>query len=60
MRIVKCEKIYLSQNEADTWTAFEQMLESIERTTENPEMKTLIGNIQSYLIDLWNETEEIE
>ena len=60
MRIVKCEKIYLSQNEADTWTKFDEILEGLERESNNPDILTLIGNIQSCLSDLWEEIEEIE
>ena len=60
MRIVKCEKIYLSQNEADTWTRFDQILEGLERETENPDVEILIHKIQSCLSDLWEEIEEIE
>ena len=60
MRIVKCEKIFLSQNEADTWTEFEQLLEGLERGSENPDTQNLINKIQSYLCDLWEEIEDIE
>ena len=60
MRIVKCEKIFLSQNEADTWTEFEQLLEGLERGSENPDIKNLVNKIQSYLCDLWEEVEDIE
>lgn len=60
MRIVKCEKIFLSQNEADTWTSFDQILEGLERGCENPETIILINKIQSLLSDLWEEIEEVE
>lgn len=31
MRVEKIEKIFLSQKEADTWMAFSQILEEIEK-----------------------------
>ena len=60
MRIVKCEKIFLSQNESDIWTKFENILEGIERGSECPDTINLINKIQSYLCDLWEEVEDIE
>lgn len=60
MRIVKCEKIFLSQNEADTWEDFEKILEGLYRGCENPNTVKLIDNIQSLLGDLWGEVEEVE
>ncbi len=60
MRIVKCEKIYLSQDESHTWNKFEQMLEGLERECECPNTINLINKIQSYLCDLWEEVEDIE
>lgn len=60
MRIVKCEKIFLSQNESDTWTKFENILEGLERGCECPDTINLINKIQSYLGDLWGEVEDIE
>lgn len=60
MRIVKIEQIYLSQNEADTWSKFDDILLGIERGSENPETIKLINRIQCLLSDLWGEVEEIE
>ena len=60
MRIVKCEKIYLSQDEADIWDNFEQILNGLERGSENPNTKNLICKIQSLLNDLWGEVEDVE
>ena len=39
MRIEKREVIFLSQNEADTWTKFSQILEGIEKESENLSFK---------------------
>lgn len=58
MRIKKCEKIFLSQNEADTWTKFEQILEGLENECENPNTLSLVARIQDLLNDLWEEVEE--
>lgn len=60
MRIKKCEKIFLSQNEADTWTKFEQILEGLEKGCENPNTLSLVARIQDLLNDLWEEVEEVE
>lgn len=60
MRIVKCEKIYLSQNESNTWTSFDEILEGLERGCENPKTINLINKIQSLLSDLWEEVEDVE
>ena len=53
MRIEKKEVIFLSQNEADTWTKFSQILEGIERESENPYILDLISEIVSHMSDLW-------
>lgn len=60
MKIVKCEKIYLSQKESDIWNDFEKILNELERECECPNIKILVNNIQSYLTDLWEEVEDIE
>lgn len=60
MTIVKCEKIFLSQKEMDTWINFENILEGLERECECPNTINLINKIQSYLCDLWGEVEDIE
>ena len=53
MRIVRTEKIFLSQNEADTWTKFSQILEDLEVGSENVETSSLVDLIQNLLDDLW-------
>ena len=60
MRIIKCEKIFLSQNEADIWSAFDIILEGMERGSENPNTINLIQKIQSCLSDLWEKVADIE
>lgn len=60
MRIVKCEKIFLSQEEADTWTKFSQILEELEKESENPYIIDIIGEISSLMSDLWEEVENID
>lgn len=60
MRIVKVEQIYLSQNEADTWTKFDEILLGIERGSENPDTTKLINRIQCLLADLWEVIEEVD
>lgn len=60
MRIKKYEKIFLSQNEADTWTKFEQILEGLEKGCGNPDTSSLVALIQDLLNDLWEKVEEVE
>lgn len=60
MRIEKYEKIFLSQNEADTWTKFEQILEGLEKRCENLDTSSLVALIQNLLHDLWEKVEEVE
>ena len=60
MRIVKYEKLYLSQKEYDIWNDFEKILNGLERECECPNIKILVNNIQSYLTDLWEEVVDIE
>ena len=60
MRIVKCEKIFLSQSETDTQTNFEKILEGLYRGCENPDTVKLVDEIQSLLGDLWEEVEDVE
>ena len=60
MRIEKREMIYLSQKEADTWTKFTQILEGIERESENPYILDIISEIIGHMADLWEEVEDIE
>ena len=60
MRIEKGEMIFLSQKEADTWTKFSQILEGIERESENPYILDLISEITGNMSDLWEEVEGIE
>lgn len=60
MRIVKEEKIYISENEADVWHNFHQILEAIERGSENPNTVNLVIGIEYSLSDLWEKIEEVE
>ena len=60
MRIGKCEKIFLSQNEADTWEDFEKILEGLYRGCENPNTVKLVDKIQNLLGDLWGEVEDVD
>ena len=60
MRIEKYEKIFLSQNEADTWIKFEQILEGLEKGCENLDTSSLVALIRNLLNDLWEKVEEVE
>jgi len=60
MRIEKREVIYLSQKEADIWTKFTQILEGIEKESENPYILDIINEIVGHMSDLWEEVEDIE
>ena len=60
MRIEKREVIFLSQNETDTWTKFSQILEGIERESNDPYVIYHICEIIGHMSDLWEEIEDIE
>ena len=60
MRIEKREAIYLSQEEADTWTKFSQILEGIEKESKNPYTLDIISEITGHMSDLWEEIEDID
>lgn len=60
MRIEKCEKIFLSQNEANTWNKFEQILEGLGKGCEDPNILSLVARIQDLLNDLWEEIEDVD
>ena len=60
MRIIKSEKIFLSQDEADTWTKFLQILEGLKRGSENPYIIDIINKITSNMSDLWEKIEDID
>ena len=57
MRIVRTEKIFLSENEADTWTKFSQILDGLERESKNPDVSSLTNLVQDLLNDLWKNIE---
>ena len=60
MRIEQREMIYLSQKEADIWLKFSQILEGLERESENPYILDIISEIIGHMSDLWEEIEDIE
>lgn len=59
-KCVKREMIFLSQKEADIWTKFLQILEGIERESENPDILNHISEIVGHMSDLWEEVEDVE
>ena len=60
VRIEKREMIYLSQKGADTWAKFSQILEALEKESENPDIKDLVLETKSCLNALWDGIEGIE
>lgn len=60
MRIEKREAIFLSQKEEDIWIKFSQILEGIEKESENPYILDIISEIVGHMSDLWEEVEDIE
>lgn len=60
MRFVRSEKIFLSMEELGVWNNFNQILDGLERGSENPDTKNLVCKIQSLLDDLWEEVEDVE
>lgn len=53
MRIVRSERVILSQNENDTWINFDNILSGLARETQNPNTEKAILKIQNLLNDLW-------
>lgn len=61
MRIVRSERIVLSQNENDIWIKFNNILLGLARGTQNPNTEKTISEIQDLLIELWEEIDvEVE
>ena len=57
MRIVKCERIFLSLKESNTWIELDNILSGIARETQNPNTEKEILKVQELLNDLWEEIE---
>ena len=55
MRIVRSEKVILSQNEIDIWIKFNNILSGLARGTQNPNTEKAISEIQDLLNELWEE-----
>ena len=53
MRIVRSERVILSQNENNTWIDFDNILSGLARETQNPNTEKGILKIQNLLNDLW-------
>lgn len=61
MRIVRSERVILSQKENDTWIDFDNILSGLVRETQNPNTEKAILKIQNLLNDLWEEMDvEVE
>ena len=61
MRIVRSERVILSQNENNTWIDFDNILSGLARETQNPNTEKAIIKIQNLLHDLWELTDvEVE
>ena len=57
MRIVRSERVILSQNENDIWIEFSSILSGLARGIENPNTEKMIIEIQRLLANLWDKTE---
>ena len=53
MRIVRSERVILSQNEKNTWIGFANILSGLAREMQNPNTEKAIIKIQNLLHDLW-------
>lgn len=53
MRIVKSEKIFFSQKEADIWYDFEEILNGLKRECECPDILNTVGKILGHMSYLW-------
>ena len=52
MKITREEHIYLSNEDSQLWVDFGDLLNAIQRKTENREVETLIKDITANLFDL--------
>lgn len=52
MKIVRDEHIYLSNEDYQLWVDFGDLLNAIQKKTENREVETLISDITAKLFDL--------
>ena len=53
MRIVRSERVILSQNEKNTWIGFANILSGLAREMQNPNSEKAIIKTQNLLHDLW-------
>ena len=61
MRIVRRERVILSQNENNTWIGFVNIVSGLARETQNPNTEKAILKIQNLLNVLWEEMDvEVE
>ena len=60
MRIEKTEAIFLSQKEANTWTEFQEILEGLERNSNNQNVLYHVSEILGHMLDLWEEIEDVD
>lgn len=60
MRIEKREMIFLSQKETDTWTEFQEILEGLERNSNNQNVLYHVSEILGHMLDLWEEIEDVD
>lgn len=60
MKIVKEEHIYLSNEDNQRWVNFVDLLNAIQKKTENHEVDTLINDISVKLLDLSDFLEDEE
>lgn len=60
MRIVKCEKIFFSQKEADIWYDFEEILNELKRECECPDILDTIDIILGHMSSLWEQVEDVD
>lgn len=58
MKIEKIEKIFLSQEEVNTWTKFFQILEEIKKESGDEHILKLVGETLDNISDLWEEVDE--
>lgn len=60
MRIVKSEKIFFSQKEADIWYEFEEILNGLKRESNNSDVIYHINIIFDHMSGLWEQVEDVE
>ena len=57
MKIVKCEKIYLSRHETNIWTKFDELIKDLHQGSEDLDTLYLINQLEFFMNELQKKME---